>query len=86
MELEIQCSGNLRLSCESISPRIESNVLGWARLDFTKHLIRLVFLIDWRKAEKDKIHRIYDEYRKPIFPWEIQASKLDECTQRPLGI
>ena len=81
MELEIQCSGNLRLSCQLIRPMYQ-----WARLDFTKHLIRLVFLIDWRKAEKDKIHRIYDEYRKPIFPWEIQASKLDECTQRPLGI
>ena len=36
--------------------------------------------IDWRKAEKEKIHRIYDEYRKPDFPREIQASKLDESS------
>ena len=34
--------------------------------------------IDWRKAKKEKIHRMYDEYRKPNFPREIQASKLDE--------
>ena len=48
--------------------------------------LEIISQIDWRKAKKKKIHRIYDEYRKPIFPWEIQASKLDECTQRPLGI
>ena len=36
--------------------------------------------IDWRKAKKEKIHRIYDEYQKPSFPSEVQASKLDESS------
>ena len=36
--------------------------------------------IDWRKAKKEKIHRMYDEYRKPNFPREIQASKSDESS------
>ena len=40
--------------------------------------------IDWRKAKKEKIHRIYDEYRKPNFPREIQASKLDEYSATKL--
>ena len=43
--------------------------------------------IDCRKAKKEKIHRIYDEYQKPNFPSEIQAGKLDEssATKLPLG-
>ena len=36
--------------------------------------------IDWRKAKKEKIHRIQDKYQKPNFPREIQASKLDESS------
>ena len=43
--------------------------------------------IDWRKAKKEKIHRIYDEYQEPNFPSEIQAGKLDEssATKLPSG-
>ena len=46
-----------------------------------------VFLsqIDWRKAKKEKIHRIYDEYQKPNFPREIQATKLDESSATKLS-
>ena len=47
----------------------------------------IVNQIDWRKAKKEKIHRIYDEYRKPNFPREIRASKFDESSaiKLPLG-
>ena len=41
--------------------------------------------IDWRKAKKEKIHRIYDEYQKPNFPREIQATKLDESSATKLS-
>ena len=40
--------------------------------------------IDWRKAKKEKIHRIYDEYWKPNFPMEVRASKLDESSATKL--
>ena len=38
-------------------------------LSWTKKII--FTQIDWRKAKKEKIHRIYDEYRKTSFPREI---------------
>ena len=40
--------------------------------------------IDSRKAKKEKIHCIYDEYQKPNFPREIQASKSDESSATKL--
>ena len=36
-----------------------------------------------RRRKKDKI-RIYDEYQKPNFPREVQASKLDESSATKL--
>ena len=51
-------------------------------LSWTKKII--FTQIDWRKAKKEKIHRIYDEYLKPIFPREIQANKLDESSATKL--
>ena len=40
----------------------------------------LISQIDWRKAKKEKNQCIYEEYGKPKFPREIQASKLDESS------
>ena len=44
----------------------------------------LLSQIDWRKAKKEKIHSIYDKIRKPKFPREIKASKLDESSKTKL--
>ena len=44
----------------------------------------MISQIDWRKAKKQKIHLIYDEYRKPNFPREIQATKLDKSSATKL--
>ena len=54
---------------------------------FLLYIIFIFSLIDWRKANKEKIHRIYNKYRKPNFPKEIQASKLDKssATKLPYG-
>ena len=51
---------------------------------FLLYIIFIFSLIDWRKANKEKIHRIYNKYRKPNFPKEIQASKLDESSATKL--
>ena len=54
---------------------------------FLLYIIFIFSLIDWRKANKEKIHRIYNKYRKPNFPKEIQASKFDKssATKLPYG-
>ena len=43
-----------------------------------------IIIQNWRKVKKEKIPSIYDEYRKPSFFWEIQASKLDESSAAKL--
>ena len=40
-------------------------------------------LLNWSRKRK-KIHRIYNEFRKPNFPREIQASKLEEASATKL--
>ena len=60
------------------------NVLCW-NLILTLLFVKIILSqIDWRKAKKEKIHRIYDEYQKPNFPSEIQAGKLDESSATKL--
>ena len=47
--------------------------------------LEIIIQIDWRKAKKEKnIRKIYDEYQKPNFPREVQASKLDESSATKL--
>ena len=44
-------------------------ILLLSRVDLDLKCVCIIFSqIDWRKATKEKIHRINDNYRKPNFP------------------
>ena len=67
------------MSCSSVLSDIILSVFLTLDTQATKQIISQT---DWRKAKKEKkIRKIYDEYQKPNFPREVQASKLDKYSQ-----
>ena len=67
----------LHLDSLVCSRKLSKSIRKW------KFYVEILFLLSYLSKlfrKKEKIHRIYDEYRKPDFPREIQASKLDESS------